>query len=115
MKNVLKSLERIKIKDKSSKVFFGKLIKLEFQKQKHLNFEKAKYLLYLAYLHDVPQFDEMLTEVEFNLNDFIMRVKHHISNTSGRWLINGKKYADLSQSEKTFFNEFVKRIKTQKK
>lgn len=115
MKNILKSLEGIKIKDKSSKIFFGKLIKREFQKQKHLNLDQAKQLLYLAYLHQVPQIDEMLDEIQFNIKSLKMKIEHHISNTSGRWLINGKKYTDLSNSEKIFFNEFVKKIKSQNK
>ena len=33
--------------------------------------------------------------------------KIEIKRCDGRWLINGKRYQDLSGGEKTFFDEFL--------
>lgn len=40
-----------------------------------------------------------------------MKAKYHISNTSGRWLVNGKKVNQLNQDEKMFMDNFFKNVK----
>jgi hypothetical protein len=40
-------------------------------------------------------------------------MKIEIIKTDGKWLINGKKYADLSDEEKKFFDEFIIEMKWQ--
>jgi hypothetical protein len=40
-------------------------------------------------------------------------MKIEINKKDGKWLINGKKYADLSEEEKKFFDEFIIAMKWQ--
>jgi len=40
-------------------------------------------------------------------------MKKEINKTDGKWLINGKQYADLSDEEKQFFDEFILAMKWQ--
>lgn len=40
-------------------------------------------------------------------------MKIEINKTDGKWLINGKQYADLSNEEKQFFDEFIIAMKWQ--
>jgi hypothetical protein len=53
----------------------------------------------------------MLDQTDFTLEQMRMKVKYHISNTSGRWMINGKRYKDLNAHEKQFFDDFIKATK----
>lgn len=38
-------------------------------------------------------------------------MKIEIVNKNGKWLINGKKYAELCGAEKIFFDEFIAEMK----
>ena len=40
-------------------------------------------------------------------------MKIEINKTDGKWLINRKQYADLSDEEKQFFDEFILAMKWQ--
>lgn len=40
-------------------------------------------------------------------------MKIEINKTDGKWLINGKQYADLTKEEKQFFDEFIIAMKWQ--
>jgi hypothetical protein len=42
-----------------------------------------------------------------------LQMKIEINKKDGKWLINGKKYADLSEEEKKFFDEFIIAMKWQ--
>lgn len=111
MANLIKLFDNLLNKERKSIKIYGDLVLEDFHQAKHTNQERAEDLLFLAYKHQIPQLEQMLDQVIFNLNTLTMTIKYHISNTSGRWLINGKKYQELNPEEKSFFDEFLKQTK----
>lgn len=111
MANLIKLFKNLKITNDKSLEVFGDLIVKDFHKVKYSNPVRTNDLLFLAYKFQVTQLEALLEETTFNLNTLTMTIKYHISNTSGRWLINGKKYQDLNPDEKNFFDEFLKQTK----
>lgn len=114
MTNLIKILERVNIPAPNSKKVYGRILLNEYKRSELANNKiRVREVLYLAMIHDVPQFQEMLDASEFNLQQLQRRVKYHITNVNGYWQMNGHRYCDLNDYEKAYFNEFLTQIKTQ--
>jgi hypothetical protein len=55
---------------------------------------------------DINEIEMQKAYLKLN-NKILVKMAIHITLKNGTWLINNKKYPELTQAEKTFFDEFI--------
>ena len=102
----MKTFQNVDLRDEKTRFIIGKctLAKLD----QDLSDTELRQVVAIAFRYEVPQLKEILEKRDRIIDDQIMREKYHISNTSGKWLVNGRSYEQLNESEKKFFNDFMR-------
>ena len=106
MTNLSKSFQNVKVVDKLTRIKIGKCILSKLNQE--ITDREIREAVSLAFYYEVPQLKNILFRRDELIEEQMLRAKYHISNTSGRWLVNGRSYELLNESEKKFFNDFMR-------
>ena len=106
MTNLSKSFQNVEVNDQKTREMLGKCILSKLEQD--LTNRGIRQVVAIAFRYEVPQLKQILEKRNELMEEQILRAKYHISNTSGRWLVNGRSYELLNESEKQFFNDFMR-------
>lgn len=113
MTNLIKIMESVSISSDNSKKAYSRILLNEFKRASKADDKiRVRDVLHLALIHEAPAFEEMLQASEYTLQEIQRRVKYHITNKNGYWTLNGSRYSDLNDYEKSYFNQFLTLIKS---